>query len=882
MPAFAPAIGLREVLEASPDLVFCCDAWGRFAWVSSSFEAVAGWRAGDLVGQPFTRFVADDGRTGAIRAFLRQRRRHAPAAAHVVPLVRQDGSIAHMSVRVRIYERPDGDAYYVGVAREAVAAPVAPEAPESPVPAPSASDVYVNPWPAPEPANDAAAFDRVAADEAVAVATAAVADATAAATAAEEHARALEKQLDEVRGQSQIKGEFLATLSHEVRVPIEIVAGSAHRLLTLGLAGEQRQLVENIAGAGRALRDLVSDAIDYSRLEAGDLAVAHIDFDLRVALDQVAATLAPAAEARGLAFDARVAAVVPSRLQGDPGRLRQVLLNLGQNALQCAEAGAVQLLVERETEDDTHVTLAFRLERANPSAQPSLGGAAHGGDAARAGGGNALALAISRRLVERMGGQVRVAPQFAGAQSFGFSLTLEKQAHSLSAPAPANVSLRGLRMLVADGADAERAATADVLAAWGVAVETAENGIEALQMLRQAAAENRPYAFAIVDLQIEGLDGEALGSAVRADSDLDGTQLVLTTRFGRPGDAERMKAMGFSAYLVKPVDCSQLFDALTELQGHAQTPPGERPLVTRHSLAEARRGRLRILLVEDDVVNQLVTQSALNRVGYNVEIASHGRAAIELTENQHWDLILMDTQMPGLDGYRATSAIRARERGSRRTPILGLTGDSSFSTDREKCLAAGMDDVFRKPIDLAELTTAVERWTVRSDTRANEPAPEPAHAPRFTVVSSHFDPPAQSAAAPAASSASETASDIELPEGPAIDLEQLNTASMGLPALRTSLLHTYLDDVYPRLERLQAAVDSGDAHRVEFESHGLRGMCATIGASACTYLFGEMESAARDGRLPEASRYLPPAREAVRRTEEFIQRLERMVTREAA
>jgi CheY-like chemotaxis protein len=237
--------------------------------------------------------------------------------------------------------------------------------------------------------------------------------------------------------------------------------------------------------------------------------------------------------------------------------------------------------------------------------------------------------------------------------------------------------------------------------------------------------------------------------------------------------------------------------------------------------------------------------------------------------------------MPGLDGYRATEAIRARERGSRRTPILGLTGDSSFSTDREKCLAAGMDDVFRKPIDLAELTTAVERWTVRGDQRSIEGA-EPAHDPArvFTVVSSHFDPPSPEAATRASAAAAH--GEFELPEGPAIDLEQLNTASMGLPALRTSLLHTYLDDVYTRLERLTAALDSGSAQRVEFEAHGLRGMCATIGANTCTMLFGEMESAAREERVEEARTYLETSREAVRRTEEFIHRLERIVTEQAA
>jgi PAS domain S-box-containing protein len=853
IPAFAPAIGLREVLEASPDLVFCCDAWGRFAWVSSTFEHNAGWRASELVGQPFTKLLPDHERAGAVRAFLRQRRRSKPMVERDVALLRADGSSMPLTARVRLYERSDGDAYFVGIARDRAA-----RNESVPAAAPAASAASAVPA-APVPVVD------------------------------DERVRALEVQLDEARAQSQMKGEFLATLSHEVRTPMNGVISVSHMLLQSGLAADQRQLVENIMGSSQTLMGLVSDALDYSRLETGGIPVETIDFDLRVAMEQVAAALGPAAEARGLGFDARVEALVPSRLKGDPGRLRQVLINLGQNAIKFTESGRVLLRVGRESENDTHVTATFRVESTGSSVATERHSSIFEGEVqpdpapARAAGGSALALAISRRLVERMGGQVGVENQFARGNSFWFRLTLEKQPHSVVSPAPNPVQLRGLRVLVADGAANERQTTSEVLAAWGVAADSAENGLEALQMLRVAAAEGRPYAVAIIDLQLHGLDGEALGSAVRSDRDLDSTLLVLTTRVGRPGDAVRMKEMGFSAYLVKPIDCSQLFDAVSEVVSGRQSevPPSQRPLVTRHSLAEAKRGRLRILLVEDDAVNQLVTQSALNRVGYNVEVASNGRIAIERTEDQHWDLILMDTQMPTLDGYRATEAIRARERGSRRTPILGLTGDSSFSMDRERCLAAGMDDVFRKPIDLAELTTAVERWTVRGDIRASEAAgAEPAQAPRFTVVSSHFDPPAAAAPAPAAPAVRPEA--LELPDGPAIDLEQLNTASMGLPALRTSLLHTYLDDVYPRLERLQQALDSGDAHRVEFESHGLRGMCATIGAGACTMLFGEMESSAREERVADARVFLEPARREVQRTEEFIHRLERIVSDEAA
>lgn len=858
-PAFAPAIGLREVLEASPDFVFCCDAWGRFAWVSASFEHLAGWRASELVGQPFTKLVAPSDRIGAVRAFARQRRRSSPVVERRLAMARAEGGELAIAVKVRLYERPDGDAYFVGIAREAIALPAfAPAAPAPAVFAPAVPDA--------------------AAEEAMAAATAAVEGATAAATAAEDRAKALQSRLEEVTSQSQMKSEFLATLSHEVRTPVEGLVERAHRLLQNGLDPAQRQVVDEILRSSQSLMGLVSEALEYGHPDSGSLAPNVIDFDLRNALTQVDAGLDTWAGERGARFGSRISTVVPSRLKGDPGKLRQVLMSLGQHLLKVNEGGRIALNVERAREDDTHVVVHFRFESG-----PGAAGAE-----ADAAGGSALALAIARRLVERMGGRLDERNAIARGGSCGFQLTLEKQPHAVTAPAPAEVQLRGLRMLVADSSDSERRTTTELLGAWGVAVDSAGNGLEALEMVRNASAEGRPYAVAIVDMQMDGLDGEAVGSAVRSDSDLDGTLLMLTTRVGRPGDAARMKEMGFSAYLVKPLEVSQLFDAIAEVvaNGQSKLPPAERTLVTRHSLAEARRGRLRILLVEDDVVNQLVTQSALNRVGYNVEIASNGRAAIELTENQHWDLILMDTQMPGLDGYRATEAIRARERGSQRTPILGLTGDSSFSTDREKCLASGMDEVFRKPIDLAELTTAVERWTLRGDARgpkALEP-PRP-HAHVFTVVSGRFDPPAEALARETgtrATAAESLAEALEQPEGPAIDLEQLNTASMGLPALRTSLLHTYLDDVYPRLDRLAQAIEGLDAHRVEFEAHGLRGMCATIGATVCMGLFGEIESAARDGHVADSGRWLEPARQAVQRTEEFIHRLERIVTEEAA
>ncbi|HXJ67411.1 MAG TPA: response regulator, partial [Verrucomicrobiae bacterium] len=354
-------------------------------------------------------------------------------------------------------------------------------------------------------------------------------------------------------------------------------------------------------------------------------------------------------------------------------------------------------------------------------------------------------------------------------------------------------------------------------------------------------------------------------------------------------DGGRVKSLGFAGYLMKPLDAGQLYEAVVEVlnPGLADQPHADRPLVTRHSLAEARRGRLRILLVDDDAVNQLVTTSALHRVGYNVEVAHNGHRAIELTEGERWDLILMDMQMPDLDGCRTTSAIRARERGAWRTPIIGLTANADHKADRDRCTAAGMDVVLGKPINLELLTTLVEKYTSR-DGRAFEPEVPAAASPKLTVVSAHFDAPGNGVQATADAVATTEPTEVEsdgvpeLPAGPAIDLEQLEAACMGLPALRSSLLHTYMIDIPGRLERLRFSFDANDLRRVEFEAHGLRGMCATIGATGCTVLFGEMEDRARADRLQAARVLLEPAIAEAMRTEDFIRRFDQIVAREAA
>ena len=581
VPAFAPAIGLREVLEAAPDLIFCCDSSGRFAWASSTFEHFAGWRATDLVGHSFTNLIPPADRVRVVRFFMRQLRRARPQSVGDFVLLRRDGTSADVTARVRLFERSDGDRYFVGVARERQATSPSREIKG--------------------PVRDAAVLEARVHD--------------------------LQRQLDEAHEGERLKGEVISMLGEQLRGPMDTVLGASSALLSMTLEDEPRHMVEQIRGAGQALISLVSDAHDHAQLEAGRIALDNIGFDLRVTLDQVGAWLSPMAESRAVALDLRMDALVPSRLKGDPGRLRQVLLSLGGNAIRFSEGRAVGLHVERESEDDSRVTVMFRIS--DPSHGPASERRAQvfredSPEVETKAGSPDLGLSISRRLVQLMGGVLGTENSPESGGQYWFRLTFEKQAAMSAVPVQADVRLRGLRVLVADSPSAERGEHVGMLEAWGCVADDADNGIEALDAIRVAFTRGEPYSVVLMDMNLEALDGFSLAAAIRADPELDSLILVLTTRIGRPGDAQRARDLGISGYLVLPLRHSQMYDLLAELvsSNHAAQAPAGRTLVTRHSLAEARRARVRILLVEDDAVNQLVIVSALNRVGFHVEVCS--------------------------------------------------------------------------------------------------------------------------------------------------------------------------------------------------------------------------------------------------------------------
>jgi signal transduction histidine kinase/DNA-binding response OmpR family regulator/HPt (histidine-containing phosphotransfer) domain-containing protein len=711
-------------------------------------------------------------------------------------------------------------------------------------------------------------------------------------------------ELEGARATAQAKGELLATMTHELRTPLNGMLGMAHLLLETELDRDQRGMVEVLHHAGESLLGLVNDTLDFSRVEAGELELERLPFDLRVTTNEAGALLAPLANEKRLHFECEVHEEVPSRVWGDPGRLRQVLLNLGGNAIKFTERGRVRLAVERVREDEREVTLRFefqdtgigmtkeqrgRIFKAFHQADPSV---------ARRYGGTGLGLAISSQLVSLMGGTVGVESAPGQGSTFWFDVTLEKQGAAVHAPQTAQTrpQLAGLRVMVVEPSPAMRRLYLGRLELWGCRVELAENAEVGLVMLQDAAEADDPFRVALIERQLPGMDGEEMGTAIRADGACERTLTVLVTSVGRRGDAARARERGFSAYLSKPLDWEQLAGALTEMLRRAETAAaGATPeLVTVHSMAEAQRSGLRILLVEDSAVNQLVTQWTLKRLGYGLQIAPTAREALKAWRRERFDLVLMDIHLPDGDGYTLTRELRLCEAAGCRAPIVAMTGDIEPG-DRDKCIAAGMDEYIPKPVDLGLLCRVVNRLTGGEADTGGEasvvaPSRDTADPGRVAVAvddASLLHEIEAAGMAPTVTSLSsadvmpldedplrdELATDMPRP---ALDLARLEETSLGIPALRDSLLSTFLNDVRPRLEQLALAVNGRDAHRVEFEAHGLKGMCATVGATACAELFAQLERMGREPALDLAPSLLKRAHLEVTRTERYITTMERL------